>query len=139
MTRSHLAIIWRRLRHSQHGAALLEFALVAPFFLFTVFGLIEFGNVLWSYSTLDHAVQEAARFAMVHGAESGTPATADAVAEMVRDSALGLSGQAIAVTVNFLPDNQPGSMVDIDASYSVATALFGQYSLNATALQFIAQ
>ena len=139
MIRSWVANGWRRLRRSQHGAAVLEFALVAPFFLTAIFGLIEFGRVLWSYSTLDHAVQEAARFAMVRGAESGVPATTGEIAQAVRNSALGLVGNSIAVTVNFSPDNQPGSMVDIDASYTVATALFGQFPLNVSATQIIAQ
>jgi Flp pilus assembly protein TadG len=36
---------FRRRRHEEHGAAAVEFALLAPVFIMLVFGVISFGLV----------------------------------------------------------------------------------------------
>lgn len=45
----------RRGRHSKHGQGLVEFALVAPVFLFTVFAMIDGGFLLFSVNAVDQA------------------------------------------------------------------------------------
>jgi len=56
------------------GQALVEFALVAPFFFVLLFSLIEFGRAVYYIQTLNHAAREGARYAIVHGAEvAGCP------------------------------------------------------------------
>ena len=59
-------------RHSV-GQALAEFALVIPFFLMMVFGIIDLGRGVWAADTAAHAASEAARFAIVHGGSTDTP------------------------------------------------------------------
>lgn len=53
----------RLLRRSERGSTAVEFALVLPVFLLLVFGVVEFGRVMWADNTLRHAVQEGARCA----------------------------------------------------------------------------
>lgn len=61
-------------RHgSSRGQALVEFALVAPIFFLLLFSLIEFGRAVYYIQMLNNAAREGARYAIVHGAYSGSP------------------------------------------------------------------
>src|SRR3990172_12515989 len=47
---------------SRKGQGLVEFALAFPVFLLIVFGIFEFGRLMFSYATVFTASREAARF-----------------------------------------------------------------------------
>jgi len=47
------------------GAGVVEFALVAPLFLFVVFGLVDLGRATMLYNSVASAAHEGARFGMV--------------------------------------------------------------------------
>jgi Flp pilus assembly protein TadG len=49
------------------GSALTEFALVIPFLLTGIFGVIEFGRALYTYHFVSNAAREASRWASVRG------------------------------------------------------------------------
>lgn len=51
-----------KIRHSDTGAAAIEFALVVPVFLFMLFGIIEFGLVMHVSSMVENATHEGARY-----------------------------------------------------------------------------
>jgi Flp pilus assembly protein TadG len=56
------------------GAAIIEFALVAPMFLALVFGTIEYGRLLWTQQALQQAAIAGARcMAIAHGAIESSP------------------------------------------------------------------
>lgn len=48
------------------GAVAVEFALTVPFFLIFVIALIDFGRLFWIKSSMQFAVEETARYAMVN-------------------------------------------------------------------------
>jgi len=48
------------------GAMTVEFAIAAPVFLIFVMGLVDFGRLFWIKSTMQFAVEQAARYAMVN-------------------------------------------------------------------------
>jgi Flp pilus assembly protein TadG len=48
-----------------HGAAVVEFALVVPVLLLLVFAIIDFGRALWTMNVLTSGVREGARAASV--------------------------------------------------------------------------
>jgi Flp pilus assembly protein TadG len=52
-------------RHSERGAALVEFALAAAVFLTALFGVVEFGRLLWTHNALRDAARRGARYAAV--------------------------------------------------------------------------
>ena len=52
------------------GAAAVEFAIVAPLFLLFIFGVVEFGRVMLVKNVVTNASREAARVAIVEGANS---------------------------------------------------------------------
>jgi len=91
-------------RHpSTLGQAITEFALVAPFFLLLLYGIIEFGRYVYTVQVLNNAAREGTRYAIVHGAESFCPSgpmpggasnwcdpNGDNVTAAVRDYAVGI-------------------------------------------------
>ena len=56
------------------GAAAVETALVLPVFLLCVFGISEIGRALWIQSTLQYAVEDAARCAAINTASAAARA-----------------------------------------------------------------
>lgn len=56
-----LTTIWR----DNRGTTALEFALTAPVFFLFIFGIIEFGLLLWTQIGLQHGAEMAARCASV--------------------------------------------------------------------------
>lgn len=51
-------------RDAQRSQGLVEFALVAPVLLLLLFGVVDFGRVIYIYATLNQAVHEGARTAI---------------------------------------------------------------------------
>ena len=52
---------WHRHQSSQ---ALVEFAIIAPLLLIFIFGVVDFGRLIYTYVTLNQAVNEGARVAI---------------------------------------------------------------------------
>ena len=74
-----------RFRDDESGAAMVEFAVVAAlFFIPLIFGIIEFGRVVWAKNMVTAAAREGTRYAVVHGADNiGLTADSAAVANYV--------------------------------------------------------
>src|SRR5207245_11604621 len=49
---------------SQRSQSMVEFAIVAPLLLLLIFGIVDFGRVIYTYITLNQAVNEAVRVAI---------------------------------------------------------------------------
>jgi Flp pilus assembly protein TadG len=75
----------RRRSRAGRGQALVEFALVAPLFLFVLFGIIDFGRYVYYVQILNNAAREGARYAIVHGSNSLAPAGPAAPATVTVD------------------------------------------------------
>ena len=63
--------LFSRLRKSDRGVSMIEFALVIPILLFLILGLIEFGWIYNGYITLNGAAREGARIASIKKALPG--------------------------------------------------------------------
>ncbi len=68
-------LLSRRFLKNRRGATAVEFALIMPFFLAMLLGLIEFGRGMWIRNTMQYAVEEAARYGSISGASSGDVST----------------------------------------------------------------
>jgi hypothetical protein len=55
-----------RTRKQQHGAALIELALIIPLLLLLTFITTEFGRAMYEYHALVKSVRDAARYLSVH-------------------------------------------------------------------------
>lgn len=100
------------------GVVAVEFALVMPVFLLMTYGFMELGRALFIQNNLAHAVYEAQRYAIVHGASSSAPADEAALRDIILETAGMLDGALLSVDVTFVPDNAPGSVVTINAVYA---------------------
>ena len=88
-----------RRRRRRRGAAAIEFAIVGPFFLLLVVGMIVYGGWLWMAHSVQSAVSEGARAAVagLDAAERERLAR-DVVATHLHD--LGLKSSDATVSVN---------------------------------------
>jgi hypothetical protein len=127
----------QRRRRRTRGQGLVEFALIAPLFFFMIFVIIEGGRFIFYYHTLNHAVREGARYAIIHGANaidgcpSGPPAVnstacdvdGDNVRKAVEEAAFGMVGAGELTIPNptyYGPNganNARGSNVTVSVSY----------------------
>lgn len=123
--------------------SLVEFALVAPLFFLLVFGLIEGARLAWTYNTLTNATKEGSRYALVHGARSGDPASSADVKDHMLDHSTGLSSGNLTVVRTWIDaddsgdnENDPGDKVRIETSYRhtfVVGYIFGTDPIDLTA------
>lgn len=63
----------RRLRRSERGAAMIEFAIVLPLLLLFICGIVDFGRALWAVNLLTSAARQGGRWA----AAQDQPSTAE--------------------------------------------------------------
>ena len=63
-------------RNNERGTTIAEFAVVALLFFTVIFGIIEFGRLLYTHNALTDATRRGARFAVLH---KGNAAGIDAV------------------------------------------------------------
>ncbi len=61
-------------RKNESGTSMAEFAVVATFFFMLIFGIIEFGRLLYTHNALTDAARRGARYAVIHQPEVGTDA-----------------------------------------------------------------
>ena len=92
-----------RLKNRPCGAALVEFALIAPILFFLIAMIMELGVMFWVNLTMQYAVREGARYS-VTGQSNLDPATAnkqryEAVLQKIKTSSLGLYGMVSPVVV----------------------------------------
>ena len=87
----------------ESGAALVEFAIIAPLLLLLVFGIIEFGRAYNAQNSLTHAAREGAReYAITQDQDAGR-ATAKA-------AATSLDSSKITVTLSACTPGDPASV-----------------------------
>lgn len=84
----------RRVYAGTDGNAAAEFALVFPLLLLFIFGLIGFGQALWTQATLNYAVQTAAR-CLQTDTSGTTPCPSGSVAAYIAANAPGLDSTKI--------------------------------------------
>ena len=53
-------------KQSERGSTMAEFAVIASFFFMIVFGIIEFGRLLYTHNALTDAARRGARYAALH-------------------------------------------------------------------------
>ena len=81
----------------RQGATAVEFSLILPALLLLLFGIVEFGRLLWTQSALHFAVEEAARCAAVDATNCATATQVQNFA-VSRAAGLGLTNAVFSLT-----------------------------------------
>ena len=116
-------LLWRE----RQGNTAVEFAIVLPVFLLLVLGIIEFGRLLWTQSTLQHAVEAAARCATVNTSLCGT-------ASQVQSFAAGeVFGQSVPASTFSLTTPSCGTQVSASLPFSFVVPKLFPYKITLTA------
>lgn len=103
-------------KQSDSGAAMVEFALIAPLLLLLVFGTIEFGRAYNVQNTLTHAAREGAReYAISQDAAAGEAAA--------KDAATSLKKSQITATLSSCDPGQPAT-VRLEYPFELRIAFF---------------
>ena len=89
--------ILRRLAGSRRGATAVEFAMVAPIFIIMVAGVFEMGRAMWIKSSMQYAVEETTRYAIVNTSAS-TSTLATYASTAYSSSGNSISGATFAAT-----------------------------------------
>jgi hypothetical protein len=108
---------------SRAGQGLIEFTFVIPIVIFLVFGVFEMGRHYYTRLTLQHAVAEAARFAVTGGvlrdSISGEPMTrAESISEVIRRRATTLDVDVDRITLDPPDGGGPGDIVRVTADFT---------------------
>lgn len=109
----------RRRDRREEGAALVEFALVAPLLVLLLFGLIEFGMALNDYQSIRQGVRDGARQAVVKQyGSAGTGCTSVVAPDEVKKvicvtkDRIGMEDDEIAVRVEYFAPSDPADESD---------------------------
>ena len=111
----------------QGGAVALEYGIILPVFLMLVLGLIDTGRLLWTQTTLDRAVEAAARCGAVNTVACGTAAQ---VQQKAVDEAYGLTIETSSFTVSV---RSCGVQVDADYPFKLIIPWIARTDLTLTA------
>ena len=118
-----------RLLRGSHGSALVEFALVLPLLLSLMFAVFEFGRLELSRLAAEHAVAEAARYA-VTGRQRTDPQTgesiprAESIRQVVRES-VGPLAIADSIVIDPADGGGPEDLVTVSVSFTYTYFLPG--------------
>jgi Flp pilus assembly protein TadG len=63
----------RKMRRDEHGGSLVEFAIVMPLLFILLFGIIDFGILLYNQAVITNASREGARYGIVARSPRRTP------------------------------------------------------------------
>ncbi len=101
----------------KHGQASAEFSLVLPIAVTLIFGIMQFGQVLYTYSFVVYADRSAARYAMMHNSLRPQPATNVSITSYVKGLTAGMDQTKLTVTSTWIPTSTPGSLVKVQVNY----------------------
>lgn len=106
-------------RRGERGETLVEFAFASLIFFTFIFGVLQFGLAIWKYNLVSGLAHDGARYAAVHGQNSGSPKTAAQVDSYIQGLAYGMT---VTTTGTDNPSVKiPGDTVSVTVSYTLAT------------------
>lgn len=119
-------------RGGERGASLVEFALIAPFLILLLIGIIEFGYLFGEFNDVRHGAREGARIAAVNAGDNGFlhTTTCDAmdlttnITVQFTDGASGAIGDVGTVTVQATPGSLSGlNLIEIFLPNTLTTTV----------------
>lgn len=128
--RRSLSLAWRRLARrwkaaGEAGSVPIEFGFAFPVLFLLMYGIIELSHYGYVSIAVEDAARDGARYAMVRGGTSPQPAQTSDVVTFVKGRMTLVTGSLATVTVNFTPDDQPGSVAQVTVSYPYQPFIMG--------------
>ena len=120
----------RRFLRDRTGATAVEFALILPIFLLTIFGIIEFGRILWIRNTMEYVAETAARYGGINTSADAATIEAYALTQVIAVDAsnwlFNIDPQAsyVSVSISYTPTLLTTGQISIPTLTLTATARF---------------
>lgn len=116
----------------ESGSALIEYAIAFIAFMLLMFGITGFGHALYAYHFVSNVARDASRWAAVNGSTCGSDSSCNGVGGMNNGPAApgdittyvtnhtppGIDPAQITVTSTWIPNNTPGSTVEVQVQYN---------------------
>jgi Flp pilus assembly protein TadG len=104
---------------ARRGTSMAEFGLIAIPCLTLFFAIMNFAMALYCYDFVGYSAQQAARYAIVHGAAAAQTVSANDVQTYVKGLVAGVMDTTLlTVNTTWSPDNKPGSVVTVTVGYT---------------------
>lgn len=118
-SRGRFRALLRRLRRSDAGQTLVEFALILPVMILMLFALVDFGRGFYSWLVVTNAAREGARV-------GATQKPLADIQTRIIDSAAGINPADLTITVTNVqgPRGQP-IVVDLSYDFAFVTPIGG--------------
>lgn len=123
----------KKLLSSEHGAVIVEFALVLPLLAALLFGIVEFGLLFYNKQVLTNASREGARAGIAYEQKSKIISIVEGYCD---DRLIRFDTAAIPVT-NVIPDPPPNSYgqdLTVAVSYNYVFLVPGLFGLGTNLL-----
>ena len=106
--------------NTEQGASAVEMAMVAPFLLLLLLGIIEFGYVFGQYNEVRHSAREGARYAAVGNPDRNGDNTIDKldVIDAVCDT-LNLSGATVGIVTTISGSGEIGDEATLQVTLDI--------------------
>lgn len=119
---------------TDRGGTLVEMAVCLPIVILMMMGIFEFGRLYYTRVTVQHAVREAARFAVTGNTmddpDSGDPLTrAESIKRVIREQAQDLDVDVDRILLDPADGGGPGDVVRISAGFTYRVVAPGIQSL----------
>lgn len=111
-----------RLYHGRRGSTVLELALAIPIVMVLFMGIFEFGRLFYARVTMQHAIAEAARFAVTGGTlddDQGNPLTrAQSIVAVIKRQAIALDIDVDNLSIDPPDGGGPSQVVTVSGNFS---------------------
>lgn len=114
----------KKLRKSEKGQAMVEFALVLPILLLLLCGIIDFGWLYFNQLLLNNAAREGARYAAIHYSTYDTDWITEAE-QIMRSSTVGGETPTVQV-VSVTPDVKATATADVPILTGFTSFILGE-------------
>jgi Flp pilus assembly protein TadG len=115
---------------------MVEFALVAPLFLLLICGVMDYGRLFFTQSSIENAVQEAGRYASTGNSQSGLTRL-QSIEAVLQQASVGINVPIQSIQISSFTDGVwvPGSAggpgdtlaITVTIGMKLLTPLIGQY------------
>lgn len=114
-------------RSRRRGATIVEFSIVCILCLMLLFGVIEYGRLMWVKQVMDNAAREGARFAVVHTHDKTTTEVQNYVRSVMVNQDNHLGASITVFKVNPATGANIGTWTDAGFGDAIAVQITGTF------------